>query len=495
MNADPRPDSAATLPLRGSLWYLTGICLVASLGGFLFGFDTAVISGTVKRVAEQYLLSVNLQGWFASSALVGCIGGAAVAGFLGDRFGRKPILLIAAVFFFASALFACIPPTFSILIGARILGGLGVGMASVLGPMYISEFAPPRWRGRLVACYQLSIVLGILAAYFSNWLLLSFSQSAANDFHGPDWLRWVAVAEVWRGMFGAGMIPAFFFFFLLLFVPESPRWLAQSGRTGRALAILGRIAGRDEAQRQWREIQTALGREEGRFAELFKPGLRLALLVGVMLSVFGQLSGVNIIVYYGPEILKAAGYKDATALLVQVGIGVINLIFTVFALLVIDRWGRRPLLIKGMAAVSACLLILGALFFIGGSRLSFSDADQLQGTFSAVLGPVVVVMLCAYMACLSFSICAVIWVLTPEIFPNRVRGRAASAATFANWSTNAFSAFMFPPFVHQFGMYGFFFTVGAVCAVAAVFFGKYVPETKGKSLEEIERHWLTAVSP
>ncbi|MBN2579021.1 MAG: sugar porter family MFS transporter [Pirellulales bacterium] len=495
MSADFQPAPTTALPLRGSVRYLIGICLVASLGGFLFGFDTAVISGTVERVVQQYQLSDYLKGWFTSSALVGCIAGAAAAGALGDRFGRKPILLVAAAFFFASALYSCIPPNFTVLIAARILGGLGVGMASVLAPMFISEFAPPRWRGRLVAFYQLSIVLGILGAYLSNYLLLSFSTSSPAVFGGQGRLHEVMIAEVWRGMFGAEMIPAAGFFLLLLHVPESPRWLAQKGRGDRALGILARIVGRDDAQRQMAEIQTALGREEGRFRELFKPGLRLALLVGVMLSVFGQFSGVNIIIYYGPEILKAAGYRDATALLVQVGIGIINLVFTVLALMVIDRWGRRPLLIKGMAAVTVCLVVIGALFFFGGSRLSFTANNELQGTVSAALGPAILVVLCAYMACLAFSICAVIWVLTPEIFPNRIRGRAASAATFANWSANAFSAYIFPTFVRQCGMYSGFFTAGAICLVATLFFWKFVPETKGKSLEEIERHWTAPGAP
>lgn len=484
----------AALPDRGSLWYLLGICLVTSLGGLLFGFDTAVISGTVERVTSQYRLSDALQGWFASSALVGCFLGAAVAGVLGDRFGRKPILLIAAAFFFLSALGACFPPTFFVLIAARLLGGLGIGMASVLAPMFISEFAPPRWRGRLVAFYQLSIVLGILAAYLSNWLLLRFAMSYPDAFGGHGWLHLVLVAEVWRSMFGAGMIPAAAFFLLLVFVPESPRWLAQRGRIDRAQTILGKIAGRDEAQRELAAIQAAVTHEEGRFSELFKPGLRRALLVGIMLSVFGQLSGVNIIVYYGPEILKAAGYLGATGLRVQVGIGVINLIFTVLALLVIDRWGRRPLLIYGMAAVTLCLFATGALFFFGTSHSSLGQGGNLQGTVSPAVGRAIIATLCAYMACLSFSICAVIWVLIPEIFPNRVRGRGASVATFANWATNCLTVYIFPTFAHHYGMLGCFLTTGVICLVATTFFWKFVPETKGKSLEEIENYWLATAS-
>ncbi|MDZ7616149.1 MAG: sugar porter family MFS transporter [Patescibacteria group bacterium] len=478
----PTPTSA-----RGSAPFLAAVCLVASLGGLLFGFDTAVISGTVERVAEQYALTHVMQGWFTSSALLGCIVGAAVAGMLGDRFGRKPVLIVSAFCFFVSALYSTIPPTFTILVLARMLGGLGVGMASVLAPMYIAEFAPPRLRGRLVALYQLSIVLGILAAYCSNWCLVEYSAARPDAFGNEGMLHRVLVAEVWRAMFGAEMLPASLFLLLLLFVPESPRWLAKEGRNDAAVAILSRVGGREVAQRQMAEIQASLDHEEGTWAELFKPGLRTALLVGVMLSVFGQLSGVNIVVYYGPKILATAGYDDVASLLGQVGFGLINLVFTIVALLVIDRWGRRPLLLGGMAGVTVVLAVIGGLFLAGDA-----EGAMAGGAVSKTLGLWIGVMICVYMACIALSICAVIWVLTPEIFPNRVRGRGVSIATLANWSTNAFSAFAFPWYVAHFGMYTGFFTSAAICLVATVFFWRFVPETKGKTLEEIERHWLPA---
>ena len=461
---------------------------MASIGGLLFGFDTAVISGTVERVKAQYGLTDLLQGWFTSSALVGCILGAAVAGWLGDRFGRKPVMIAASVFLFVSALYSCIPPTFTILIWARMLGGVGVGMASVLAPMYISEFAPPRLRGRLVAVFQLLIVVGILAAYFCNWRLLEFAKTHPLAFGGEGALHRILVGEVWRGMFGAEMLPAGLFFILLFFVPESPRWLAKEGRPERAFLILARVAGREEARAQLGEIQASLSQEEGRFRELFRPGLRKALLVGVMLAVFGQLSGVNIVVYYGPKILKAAGFEDIASLLGQVGFGLINLVFTIIALLVIDRWGRRPLLIGGMAVVTVSLAAIGGLFLAG--RVSLTAAGEAAaGTISKTLGLWIGLMICVYMACIALSICAVIWVLTPEIFPNRVRGRAASVATLANWATNAGAAFIFPWYVGRFGMHAGFFTSAAICLAATIFFRALVPETKGKSLEEIEKLW------
>jgi SP family arabinose:H+ symporter-like MFS transporter len=282
------------------------------------------------------------------------------------------------------------------------------------------------------------------------------------------------------------MIPSFLFFVMLLFVPESPRWLIKDGRDRAGFDILAKISGSGSATAQVAEIKDALEHEEGTLRELLQPGLRIALLVGVMLSVFGQLSGVNVVVYYGPKILGAAGYEDLAALLGVVGIGVINLVFTVLALLVIDRWGRRPLLIGGMAVVSVALMTIATLFLsidsVSGGEVSVSE------TTAVAIG----IALCVYMAAIAFSISAVIWVLTPEIFPNRVRGRAASIATFANWTTNAFSAAIFPAYVAAFGMHVSFYTSGVICLIATVFFWRFVPETKGKSLEEIEREWKQA---
>ena len=487
----PMEGDMLGLPEQGIPWYLALICLVASIGGLLFGFDTAVIAGTVGFVETQFELTKLGLGWFGSAALVGCIVGAATAGMLGDRFGRKPVLIVAAFFFFVSALFSAIPPNFAVLVPARIVGGFGVGMASVLAPMFISEFAPPKIRGRLVALYQLSIVLGILAAYFCNWGLLSFSQSHPKAFGGQGWFHWILVEQVWRGMFGAETIPAAIFFFLLFLLPESPRWLAKEGKTDRARQILAKIGGRETAQHQIAEINDSLSHEDGTLAELFRPGLRIALLVGVGLAFFGQLTGVNIVVYYGPVILEAAGYAKEGAFLAQVGFGLINLIFTVVALCVIDSWGRRPLLLTGMSIVTVTLAIIGVLFLVGQTDAqSVATASGTPLAISKTIGILIVAAMCVYFACIALSICAVIWVLTPEIFPNRVRGRAASIATLVNWGTNSVSAFLFPWYVATFGMHTGFFTFSAICLVATVFFWQLVPETKGKTLEEIERHWL-----
>ncbi|MCB0689528.1 MAG: MFS transporter, partial [Saprospiraceae bacterium] len=290
-----------------------------------------------------------------------------------------------------------------------------------------------------------------------------------NNF---TFLNDVTVSNVWRGMFGSEMIPAGLFFITLLFIPESPRWLIKNGEKERGLETLTRFGGPVLAQLEFREISESLKQIQGKISELFRPGLRRALWLGVGLSVFGQFTGVNIVVYYGPSILENAGFKLDNALQFQVAIGLINLLFTIIALFKIDSWGRRPLLLWGMAAVCLSLLVIGFQFMTGSTS-----------------GISIVVMLCIYMAGLAISINAVIWVLLGEIYPNRLRGRAMGIATFANWATNFITAFLFPWYVSKIGMHAGFFTFAFMCFLAIIFFYRMVPETKGKSLEEIEHHW------
>ncbi len=457
---------------KGSAAFLLMTTAIASLGGILFGFDTAVISGTFSMVEKYFALDKIEAGWFTSSALVGTIFGAFAAGAFSDRFGRKPSLILSAFFFFISALGCTVPQSFTFLIIARLIGGIGVGMASVLAPLYISEFSPPKIRGRLVALYQLSIVIGILLAYYSNSLLLGFSQTHVEALEKLGIFYSVLVKEVWRGMFGAEMIPAAAFFVLLFIIPETPRWLIKKGSAEKGYQILLKISGEAMAKLELAEIKSSFNHSKAKLSALLKPGLRLALIVGVGLSVFGQFTGVNVVIYYGPNILENAGVRLENALQFQVAIGVINLIFTVIALWKIDKWGCRPLLIGGMGATTLALLIIAIQFTLGVSE-----------------GIWIVIMLCLYIAGLAISINAVIWVLIGEIFPNHIRGKAMSIATFANWSANFLVAFIFPWYVSKIGMNFGFFTFAFMCLMAAIFFYLYVPETKGKSLEEIEKYW------
>lgn len=454
---------------NNNISYLFMVCSVASLGGLLFGFDTAVISGTVGMVENLFGLSKLELGWFASSALVGCIMGAVVAGGLGDKYGRRPVLLVAAMLFFFSALGCALSSSFTFLVGARIVGGVGVGIASVISPLYISEFSPPHLRGRLVALYQLSIVSGILLAYFSNWMLQHYSVLHLGLQGGSELSYKIFVDEVWRSMFGMEIFPALLLLILLVFVPESPRWLIKEGKNEQGKLILEKISGARTAESEFKEILQSLNNKKGALKELFKPGLRKAMFVAIALSVFGQLTGINAVIYYGPQILEQAGIQFENALQFQTILGVINLVFTILALMLIDKLGRRPLLIGGMAIVVLTLFIAGFLFL--------SDVPN---------GALIVIVLSVYIACVAFSICAVIWVLSAEIFPNRLRGRAMSIAAFSNWGTNTLAAYLFPWYVATFGMHVGFFTFGIICLVATLVFWKFVPETKGKSLEQIE---------
>ncbi len=309
-------------------------------------------------------------------------------------------------------------------------------------------------------------------AYLSNWLLLKFSQESTSLFNETDKLYKIFVSEVWRGMFGLEMIPSGLFILLLFLIPESPRWLIKNNNPEKGFNILTKISGEKIAEKEFIEIKNSISKFKGRIADLLRPGLRLALLVGIGLSVFGQFTGVNIIIYYGPTILENAGFKIDGALQFQVAIGLINLIFTILALWKIDRWGRRPLLIYGMFSVFISLIIIA-----------------FQFTFDSSQGILIVVMLCIYMASLALSINAVIWVLIGEIFPNRIRGSAMSIVTFTNWGANFLTAFTFPWYIDKIGMGGGFFTFAGMCLLATIFFNKYVPETKGKTLEEIENFW------
>ena len=447
------------------------IAFVAALGGFLFGFDTAVISGTIGYVTDQFSLDSIWQGWFVSSALVGCLIGASIAGKLSDKYGRKPVLMLSAFLFMLSAFGCMISNSFTILILYRIVGGLGVGVASVLSPLYISEFSPSKIRGRLVAIYQLAITLGILIAYFSNAWLHQLSETIVLS-DPESFLNFLIVKEVWRGMFGTEMIPAGLFLFSLLFVPESPRWLVKQNANDKALKAFRRIVSEQEANHEIEEIKQVVHMEGGSFRELFGKELKPAIIIGIVLAVLSQFSGINAIIYYGPEILNQAGFTLGDALGGQVTIGLVNTIFTFIAIFTIDRFGRRPLLIVGVSGAALSLMMVGILFQMGIES-----------------GIWILVFIVAFIACFAFSFGPVVWVILSEIFPTKIRGRAMALATFALWSANVIVGQTVPWLLENLGPSGTFWIFALLCTPAIWITVKKVPETRGKSLEEIERFW------
>ena len=453
-----------------NLFYLFFVCLVTALGGFLFGFDTAVISGTVGFVKAQFALDAFEEGWFVAVALLGCIIGVAFSGILADRFGRKATLFLSALLFAASAFWCAIAPEHISLILARFVGGLGIGVASMLAPLYISEISIPEFRGRMVTLYQFAITIGILAAYFSNATLLSWSQSGSVQ---GEFLRWVVVSEVWRGMFGVGVLPAILFFLLLFFIPQSPRWLTAKGYPDKARAVLARVTNEETAAREVAEIQATLKEETGSIRQLFEPGLRLALFLGVSIAVLSQLTGINVIIYYGPKIFAAAGFKMAESLDSQVIIGIMNVVATIFALWKIDHFGRKPLLITGVIGMMISLLCIAGVFFAG------SDGS-----------PLLVVCILVYVTFFAFSFGCVTWTLLSEIYPTHIRGRAMSIATLSLWCGTFVVGQAFPWLLETLGGAGVFVLFAIMCLPAIIIAWKFLPETKGKTLEEIERFWL-----
>ncbi|HZK62952.1 MAG TPA: sugar porter family MFS transporter, partial [Puia sp.] len=329
--------------MRGE-FYIILVCLTAGFGGFLFGFDTAVISGSIGFLRDKFHLSASMEGWLMSSALVGCVLGAAIAGYFADKYGRKKILLLSAVLFVVSALGCAVAETPSFLVLARIFGGVGVGFAAMVAPMFISELAPAKWRGRMVSLYQLAITLGILCSYLSNSFLLQYAGSHGKESSG-HFMHFYMVTEVWRGMLGSNMLPALLFFVFLLFVPESPRWLIAKGRTSDAKMILTRINGKDWALTEVMEIEKTIAGETGSFKDLLRPEWRIALIIGLALPFLSQLSGITTVMYYAPGIFEKAGFKSNSAFGSAAVIGFFNMLFTFVAIWKIDKWGRKPLLI------------------------------------------------------------------------------------------------------------------------------------------------------
>lgn len=453
--------------------YVRRLGLIAALGGLLFGYDTAVISGTIGAVTQQFDLSTGLVGWYVSSALVGCIGGVAVAGYLSDLFGRKPMLLISGALFGISALGCMWAVGYSDLVIYRLLGGVGVGIASMMSPLYIAEISPARSRGGMVALYQFAITVGILFAYFANAFVLHLLNSGTITALSPFMLGH-STSEYWRVMLGSEILPAVLFFILLLGVPRSPRWLIVKGQENKARTVLSRMVDEAQAEREIKEVQMLVAEEQGGLRVLLQRGFRGALIMGVVLAFLTQVSGINAIIYYGPTILEEVGLKLSDALGGQVIIGAVNVLATLIAIFSIDRLGRKPLLLAGVCGIVVSLFCVGLLFYL-----------DIQNPY------LLMTFILLFIACFAFSYGPVIWVLLSEIFPATVRGTAMSIATLSVWIGTAFVGQITPWLLENLQPHGTFWFF-MVCTLPAIYMAVWVmPETKGKTLEEIEAFWVS----
>jgi len=449
--------------------YLLFIALTAALGGFLFGYDTAVISGTIGFVKSKFALDAVMEGWFVSSALVGCITGVSFAGALSDKLGRKKALITSGLLFFISALGCAMSASHTELITFRLLGGIGVGVASMLSPLYISEVSPAKVRGRMVALYQLAIATGILFAYFSNaWLL----KNSINLEIENALLHRLFAEEVWRAMFGSEVVPAMLFFITMFFIPESPRWLAAKGKNRQAGAVLAKINGHSLAETELLSINEALAKEEkGSWKVLFRPGIRVAMFAGIILAVLSQFTGINAIIYYGPRILEESGLKLSDALGGQVIIGFVNVLATVYAISKIDKYGRKRLMLGGVSGMAISLAIIGILFL-------------LKMTSSVII----LIFILTFCASFSVGFGPVVWVILSEIYPTKMRGRAMSIATLSLWIGTALIGQLVPWMLENLTAAGTFFVFALFC-IPVPFVLNRIPETKGMSLEDIENAW------
>jgi SP family xylose:H+ symportor-like MFS transporter len=453
--------------------YIFGITLVATLGGLLFGYDTAVISGAEKSI-EAYLikpLGLNslIHGATVSSALIGCILGGMTSGLLSNHWGRKKTLIFASLLFFVSALGSGYPEAFFFTKGEpsiallltfnfyRVIGGIGVGLASAVSPMYISEIAPAHIRGRLVSFNQFAIIFGMLVVYFVNWGI-AFGQSI-------EWINDIG----WRYMFVSEAIPAALFGILLFLVPETPRYLLLSNKDEKAKSVLKKLyANNETSQTIFQEIKQSVGQVTSR-GKLFSYG-KVVIIIGILLSVFQQFVGINVALYYAPRIFESMGAAKDASMLQTIIMGLVNVMFTVVAILTVDKWGRKPLLITGSIGMSIGMFAISAL------------------AFNNIIGISTLVFIIIYTASFMMSWGPICWVLISEIFPNKIRGQAVAVAVACQWFANYLISSTYPAMMEFSGgmTYGFY---GLMAVLSALFVWKMVPETKGKSLEEMEKLW------
>jgi sugar porter (SP) family MFS transporter len=494
-------------PAKLNLGYIWMIALSAALGGLLFGYDWVVIGGAAKFYEAFFHLqdtarevaadagfwakvqanAISPTGWAQSCALLGCLAGALISGGLSDRFGRKPILIAAAANFLLSSLGIAFSGSFTAFVCWRILGGVSIGLASNISPMYISEIAPAASRGLLVAINQLTIVLGILAAQFVNWRIarpVPPALAIATDGLSPAQLdaHLTALAQTWNGawgwrwMFAACAVPSLLFFICSFFVPESPRWLIKAGAKERAARILGRIGGPDYAAAEVADIQATLVHEDKhvRLGELFERRVLVVLGLGIFLAVFQQWCGINVIFNYAGEIFTQAGFDMNDTLTNIVATGVVNLVFTLVALFTVDRLGRKPLMLFGAAVLVAIYLAIGGCYHLKAAGATVPNAIFLTLVLAAI-------------ASYAMSLAPVTWVIIAEIFPNRIRGTAMSVAVGCLWIACFLLTYTFPIFKTLLGAAVTFWIYAGVCVVGFAVILWRLPETKGRTLEQIER--------
>ena len=453
--------------------YLWTLCLVSAMGGLLFGYDWVVIGGAKIFYEPFFGLggAASLRGWAMSCALVGCLAGALLSGAWSDRYGRKRMLLLAALLFTVSAVGTGVADRFGWFVVARIVGGLGIGIASNVSPVYIAEVTPARLRGRFVSINQLTTVLGILLAQVVNWRIGEHFTGAAGGALTPESVEWA-----WRWMLWAAAVPALVFLVLALFVPESPRWSALHGRADRARRVLTRIGGERYATETLASLSQlsagAGGEGTSSWRALKAPGLGGVLLVGIVLAVFQQWCGLNVVFNYAHEVFSAAGYAVSDILMNIVVTGVTNVVFTFVAIRTVDRWGRRALMLFGSASLAVIYAVLGACYWAG-----------VSGVFMLALVVLAI-------ACYAMSLAPVTWVVLSEIFPARVRGVAMAVSTFFLWAASFVLTYTFPSLNEAVGAAGAFWLYGAICVAGFLFIRARLPETKGKTLEELE-HELT----
>ena len=455
---------------KNTLGYVIFMAVVAAIGGILFGYDTAVISGTTAIVKSQFGLTDLKEGWYVGCALIGSICGVLVAGSLSDYLGRKLTMLISAALFSISAIGCAVCGSFDALVAYRIIGGVGIGIVSIVSPIYISEVSPAKIRGTLVSLYQLAVTAGFLLAYLANWVIdVNGNMAMAGDLWTNMWN-----SEMWRGMLGSETLPALLFFFIILFIPESPKWLIVNGKLDKASLVLSKIyATKDEVKEEIELTKSSLkGETKGKWSDLLKPGILVAVIAGSAIAILGQFMGVNAVLYYGPKIFADAGFDNP--MFSTVLVGVVNFVTTILAVFIIDKVGRKQLIYWGVSGMILCLLAIG-VYFAWGSQIGLGNGFML--TFFL-----------AYVFCCAISISAIVFVLLSEMYPNSVRGRAMSIAGFALW-IGTYLIGQLTPVLLGWSQAGTFFIFAVMCIPYMLIMWKVVPETTGKTLEEIESYW------